>query len=156
MTSVINIEGFPCAVLTDGSAHWLRQTVLGTLELGDKLTTEELPSPFPPQSPLPASVVQVGNGWMWTEDMVAFPTMVASASLRGFVVPDHPDDNFERGDNADPFVRDTHAAVADFDNWAPGSEALGQRYKATVDRIAADAAQQLDEERFRAGRSGET
>lgn len=84
------------------------------------------------------------------------PAMHGYAS-DGFVVPDDEGSEFEFADpdeleeEAAKFVRETHQAVHDFDNWEP-EDKQGKAIKAFVDRMDKKASIETDNKRFEAGK----
>lgn len=91
------------------------------------------------------------------EEASSNPSMHGYAS-DGFVVPDDEGSEFEFADPDDleeeaaQFVRETHQAVRDFDNWVP-EDKQGKAIKAFVDRMDKKAAIDTDNQRFAAGKS---
>ncbi len=85
------------------------------------------------------------------------PAMHGYAS-DGFIVPDDEGSDFEFADpdeleeEAAQFVRETHQAVHDFDNWTP-EDKQGKAVKAFVDRMDKKAAIETDNHRLEAGKS---
>ena len=90
------------------------------------------------------------------EEASSNPAMHGYAS-DGFVVPDDEGSEFEFADPDDleeeaaQFVRETHQAVHDFDNWVP-EDKQGKAIKAFVDRMDKKAAIDTDNQRFAAGK----
>ena len=97
-----------------------------------------------------APLRSVGSGYVHVDDLEDRPTIVASAQLADFIVPDHPNDAFVRG--TDAYARSTHAAVRAFDEARP-TDPGAKRYKRTVEAIEARARAAMDEERFARGES---
>lgn len=91
------------------------------------------------------------------EEASSNPTMHGYAS-DGFVVPDDEGSEFEFADpdeldeEAAQFVRETHQAVHDFDNWEP-EDKRGKAVKAFVGNMDKKAAIATDNQRFEAGKS---
>lgn len=75
----------------------------------------------------------------------------------GFVVPDDEGSEFEFADpdeleeEAAQFVRETHQAVHDFDNWKP-EDRQGKAIKAFVDKMDHKASIETDNKRFAKGK----
>lgn len=90
------------------------------------------------------------------EEASSNPAMHGYAS-DGFVVPDDEGSEFEFADPDDleeeaaQFVRETHQAVHDFDNWVP-EDKQGKAIKAFVDRMDKKATIDTDNQRFAAGK----
>ena len=90
------------------------------------------------------------------EQASANPAMHGYAS-DGFVVPDDEGSEFEFADpdeleeEAAKFVRETHQAVHDFDNWEP-EDKQGKAIKAFVDRMDKKASIETDNKRLEAGK----
>lgn len=90
------------------------------------------------------------------EEASSNPAMHGYAS-DGFVVPDDEGSEFEFADPDDleeeaaQFVRETHQAVRDFDNWVP-EDKQGKAIKAFVDRMDKKAAIDTDNQRFASGK----
>jgi len=90
------------------------------------------------------------------EEASANPAMHGYVS-DGFVVPDDEGSEFEFADpdeldeDAAKFVRETHQAVRDFDNWKP-EDNQGKAMKAFVDRMDKKAAIETDNKRLEAGK----
>ena len=91
------------------------------------------------------------------EPVSSNPNMHGYAS-DGFVVPDDEGSDFEFADpdeldeEAARFVRETHQAVRDFDNWEP-TDKQGKAIKAFVDCADKKASIETDNKRFEAGKS---
>lgn len=91
------------------------------------------------------------------EPVSSNPAMHGYAS-DGFVVPDDEGSDFEFAEldeldeEAAKFVRDTHQAVRDFDNWEP-TDKQGKAIKAFVERADKKASIETDNKRFEAGKS---
>ena len=68
-------------------------------------------------------------------------------SLRDFIVPDEECEPFTHADDSHPWVRDTHAAAAQFDDWVPENE-HEIAAKHIVTRIQARAAHAEDDKRM--------
>jgi len=79
------------------------------------------------------------------------------ASDDGFVVPDDEGEAFhfanpdELDDEAAAFVRDTHKAVRDFDNWAP-TDKQGVAIKKYIEKMDQKASIEEDNRRFQRGK----
>ena len=90
------------------------------------------------------------------EQASANPAMRGYAS-DGFVVPDDEGSEFEFADpdelddDAAQFVRETHQAVRDFDNWAP-EDRQGKAIKAFVKKMDEKAAIETDNKRLEKGK----
>lgn len=91
------------------------------------------------------------------EPVSSNPNMHGYAS-DGFVVPDDEGSDFEFADpdklddEAAKFVRETHQAVRDFDNWEP-TDKQGKAIKAFVERADKKASIETDNKRLEAGKS---
>ena len=85
------------------------------------------------------------------------PNMHGYASDDGFVVPDDEGEEFEFAnpdeldEEAAAFVRDTHKAVRDFDNWAP-TDKKAIAIKKYIENMDRKATIQEDNRRFRLGK----
>ena len=149
---VYDPEGAYAVLLTDPTdgtvtLQVLEATLLGTYRLSAVRWVDVDASDLNP-APLRAS----GSGYVLDADLEDRPRVVAEPSLHGFVVPDHPDDEFEEGQ--DDYARSTHESVRAFDAARP-TEPGAKRYKSMVGAIEARERARMDEARFLRGRAAE-
>ena len=123
----------------------LEPTLLGTYRLSDVCWRSVDPSGLKA-----APMVRCGRGYVLEADLDDRPIVVAEPSLVGFIVPDHPEDEFVEG--RDEWARSTHVAVREFDAARP-TQPGAKRFKRMVGAIEGRARARRDEARFKRGES---
>jgi len=99
----------------------------------------------------PCGVVAVGEGYMYADEASAIPRRIVTApDLDGFIVDDA--DEFAPAQSQSSVVRETHAAVREWEGWFP-TQPEAKRYKAFVEGIEGRAALVEEDRAFRRGTS---
>ena len=94
------------------------------------------------------SQIPNATGFMRVEDMQEVPTIVIEAHLRDFLADEN--EEFEAAPTDSAMVRETHAAVREWNDWNPTAPDA-KRYKRFVESIEARLTSEDDERAFLRG-----